>query len=371
MSLPSHRRSYNKYWNNNAEQYKRNTPNDVEIKTIRIFTSNYCPFRCTFCSSSFFLDRAGGLDDSKRSKVIYLSVENAIDLIIKLSQAWPEVRTVIFDDDAYTPQIKYVNDVCRRIIAARESGLIPPHLTFICSSRVDHLNRPRAPEMLKLMKEAGFRMIMLGVESFSERVLRDFNKRITVLEIWEAIGRILEADIQPLYYVIPFSPTIELDELVDTIRQSIIALSMGVEVSINTYIWAIPGTPIYESSQYEVQYRDTHIEGINKTLKKPHFILPEKSKVRSLAEEFITRYSDYEKNLCEQYGITHMPRRTASLVTFYAMLDILGGYEVEKEQILDALDAISKGSFLARTNDKSNLKQKVETMKWGNGPWAS
>ncbi|GCE16715.1 B12-binding domain-containing radical SAM protein [Dictyobacter kobayashii] len=48
---------YDKYWENNTQQYLQREPNDIEIKTIRIFTSNYCPFRCTFCSSSFFLDR--------------------------------------------------------------------------------------------------------------------------------------------------------------------------------------------------------------------------------------------------------------------------------------------------------------------------
>lgn len=365
---------YQRYWYNNYKQYTYHEPNEVEIKTIRIFTSNYCPFRCTFCSSSFFLDRAGGLDNSKkRSKVIYLTPDNTVNLIIRLSQHWPEVRTVIFDDDAYTLQIKHVNEVCRKIIDAKENGLIPRALTFICTSRVDHLNQSAALEMLRLMKRAGFRMIMLGVESFSEQVLRDLNKRITVEQIWTAMHRVLDAGIQPLIYIIPFTPTITLDALVDTIRQSLAALTIGVEVSMNSYIWALPGTPIYESSNYEVKYQEIFIKGAGKVIRKPHFIIPEDPEVRSLAEQFIEKYPYYERMLCERFRITHMPRRTASLVTFYAILDILGGYEKEKERILAALREISAGTFLARLrmNRSPALEEsEVPSLKWGSTPWA-
>nr|WP_161977046.1 radical SAM protein [Dictyobacter kobayashii] len=262
--------------------------------------------------------------------------------------------------------------MCKRIIEAKEAGAISRDLTFICSSRVDHLNRARGEEMLENMKQAGFRMIMLGVESFSERVLKDFNKRITVPEIWKSIQRILDAGIQPLYYVIPFAPTIKLDELIDTIRQSIIALTVGVEVSINTYIWAIPGTPVYESEQHEVMYKDTFVEGANKILRKPHFILPEDPEVKTLAEKFIEHYPSYEQELCQKFGITHMPRRTASLVTFYAMLDLLGDYEQEKGLILEALDDIAHGRFIDRlAYGKKSTQTLISSMKWGSSPWAS
>jgi len=68
-----------------------------------------------------------------------------------------------------------------------------------------------------------------------------------------------------------------------------------------------------------------------------------------------------------------MPRRTASLVTFYAILDILGGYEKEKERILAALREISAGTFIVRLrmNCSPVLEEnEVPSLKWGSTPWA-
>ena len=56
---------YERYWEQIESFYEK--PNLNETRTVRIFTTNYCPFDCLFCSSTNFLNAAGGSENKKRA----------------------------------------------------------------------------------------------------------------------------------------------------------------------------------------------------------------------------------------------------------------------------------------------------------------
>ena len=90
---------YQKYWALIEKLYEE--PDMQEIRTIRLFTANYCPHRCTFCSSTNFLDEASGIRGRGRTKVVGLSAEQIVSLIKKTLTSHPLAETFILQDDNF------------------------------------------------------------------------------------------------------------------------------------------------------------------------------------------------------------------------------------------------------------------------------
>jgi anaerobic magnesium-protoporphyrin IX monomethyl ester cyclase len=124
-----------------------------------IITSRGCTHRCTFCCSPSFWK--GGMG--------YRSVESIVDELEHLHREYGLIY-FSFRDDNFTLKKRRVIDFCRLM---RERAL---YLMWNCQSRVDTVDE----EMLIEMKRAGLEHIQYGVESGSERILRMYDKRISV-----------------------------------------------------------------------------------------------------------------------------------------------------------------------------------------------
>src|SRR5262249_49732160 len=132
-------------------------------------TLNYCPMRCTFCSSTNFLNDAQG----STVKIARLGPDECLSMLYRIVAAQPTVRTVIFQDDIFVfRQDDRVLPLCAAIIRAKRLRKLPPGLRFISTNRIDAMT----PERLVAMKSAGFRVLGFGIESFSPNILREFNK---------------------------------------------------------------------------------------------------------------------------------------------------------------------------------------------------
>lgn len=114
--------------------------------------SRGCPYRCIFCSVNYPLLR-------------FKSPENVIEEIKFLHEKY-NIKVFEFDDENFTLNKKFANEICDKIKKERLD------ISWGCQSRCDLVNL----EILKKMVSCGARNIDFGVETFSERLQRKLKK---------------------------------------------------------------------------------------------------------------------------------------------------------------------------------------------------
>ena len=120
-----------------------------------IMTSRGCPYGCTYCST-----------DTRR--VSYRSIDNVLKEIRLVKEKYGTSQ-FSFKDDSFTVNRKRVEDLCDRLIKEKFN------INWECNTRVNLIN----DDLLLKMKRAGCNSIKVGIESGSERVLKEMNKGIT------------------------------------------------------------------------------------------------------------------------------------------------------------------------------------------------
>jgi anaerobic magnesium-protoporphyrin IX monomethyl ester cyclase len=93
----------------------------------------------------------------------------------------------IFDDSATFPIGKWLEDFCNTSIEEK----FPKDLHFGCNMRID------ADVDFKLMKRAGFRMLLFGIESANQKTLDRIQKGVKVEQIIPTIKQAKEAGLTP------------------------------------------------------------------------------------------------------------------------------------------------------------------------------
>jgi len=127
---------------------------------VQIIAERGCPYYCTFCEWPHIFTKR-----RYRSR----SVDNVIGEMLWIKTNLPEVKEVVFEDDTFTINRKWVHEFCTKIIK--------DDLDFTWSAQI------RADvdfELLKEMRKAGCRLVIVGFESGSDKVLKIMKKGITV-----------------------------------------------------------------------------------------------------------------------------------------------------------------------------------------------
>ena len=125
---------------------------------ISIYTGRGCKSRCTFC---LWPQTVGGHRYRTRS------VGHVIEEIAWAQKAFPQVKEFFFDDDTFT------DDLPRAEAIARELGKLG--VTWSCNAKA---NVPR--ESLKIMKDGGLRLLLVGYESGDQQILYNIKKGMRV-----------------------------------------------------------------------------------------------------------------------------------------------------------------------------------------------
>jgi hopanoid biosynthesis associated radical SAM protein HpnJ len=129
---------------------------------ISLYTGRGCKSRCTFC---LWPQTVGGHRYRTRS------VGHVVEEIAWAKQAFPEVKEFFFDDDTFT------DDLPRAEAIAKELGKLG--IVWSCNAKA---NVPR--ESLKVMRDNGLRLLLVGYESGNQQILHNIKKgmRIEVAE---------------------------------------------------------------------------------------------------------------------------------------------------------------------------------------------
>ena len=125
---------------------------------VSLYTGRGCKSRCTFC---LWPQTVGGHRYRTRS------VANVIEEMRWAKQAFPQVKEFFFDDDTFT------DDRARSEAIARELGKLG--MVWSCNAKA---NVPR--ETLKVMRDNGSRLLLVGYESGNQQILHNIRKGMRV-----------------------------------------------------------------------------------------------------------------------------------------------------------------------------------------------
>jgi tetratricopeptide (TPR) repeat protein len=143
-------------------------------------TSRGCPWACTFCGAETTWGR--GFRGH--------SVEYVVDAMQAALERLP-VKMIQVKDDTFTANKKRALQICREIQAR---GL---QFFWSCDTRVDVLDE----ELLLEMRRAGCQRLSLGVESGSDQILQNIDKKISAQEIVDAARLAKSVGIQVRFYM--------------------------------------------------------------------------------------------------------------------------------------------------------------------------
>ncbi|MBV9911423.1 MAG: hopanoid biosynthesis associated radical SAM protein HpnJ [Sinobacteraceae bacterium] len=192
---------------------------------VSLYTGRGCRSKCTFC---LWPQTVGG----HRYRV--RSVENVIAEVKWIKENMPEVKEIMFDDDTFTDSANLPR------VEAIARGLGQLGVTWSCNARA---NVPYAT--LKVMKENGLRLLLVGYESGDDQILHNIRKGLRT-----EIARRFTADCRRLGIVIHGTFILGLPgETAETIRKTI---DFANEINPHTIQVSLaapyPGTALYKQA---------------------------------------------------------------------------------------------------------------------------
>jgi hopanoid biosynthesis associated radical SAM protein HpnJ len=125
---------------------------------LSFYTGRGCKSRCTFC---LWPQTVGGHLYRVRS------VGHVLDEVRWAQQAFPEVKEIFFDDDTFTDLPERAEEIAR--------GLGKLGVTWSCNAKAN-VRR----ETLKVMRDNGLRLLLVGYESGVQSILHGIKKGVLV-----------------------------------------------------------------------------------------------------------------------------------------------------------------------------------------------
>lgn len=207
---------------------------------VSIYTGRGCKSRCTFC---LWPQTVGGHRYRTRS------VENVIEEIRYIKANFPGLKEIFFDDDTFTDNLPRAEAI------AREMGKLG--VTWSCNAKA---NVPR--ETLKVLKDGGLRLLLVGYESGNQQILHNIKKGMRI-----EVARKFSKDCHELGIAIHGTFILGLpgetkETIEETIRFAIETNPHTLQVSLAA---PYPGTHLFEQAAKEgwldtanTEYVDAH-----------------------------------------------------------------------------------------------------------------
>ena len=200
---------------------------------VSLYTGRGCRSQCTFC---LWPQTVGGHRYRTRS------VDHVLGEMALVPQYFPQVKEVFFDDDTFTDDRPRAEEIAR--------GLGKLGLTWSCNAKA---NVPY--ETLKVMRENGLRLLLVGFETGNEQILKNIKKGVRVDR-----ARQFAKDCHDLGITIHGTFIIGLPgETKETIQETIKFAKDINPHSLQVSIAApYPGTALYKQAQEEGWLPEDH-----------------------------------------------------------------------------------------------------------------
>lgn len=189
-----------------------------------IVPSRGCPFPCTFCRQPIMWDYT-----------VRLRSANSIMKELRFLKSIG-INNFLTLCDTFTIDKKTVIELCKMMVKEKLN------MNWACNSRTDTIDK----EMAYWMKKAGCWMIAVGIESGSDKILKNVKKRATVKDAIRAVNIISREGIKVYGYFIIGLP----GETHKTVNQTIeLAKSLPLTFAIFHVASPYPGTEFYKEAK--------------------------------------------------------------------------------------------------------------------------
>jgi len=149
---------------------------DIKKPILTILASRGCPFKCTFCSISY-----------KKENYRKRDVKKVVDEIEYLIDRF-KVQQIGFVDPIFPLNKNHCKEFCKEMI---KRGL-NKKIIWTTETRVDMIDE----DIAKIMKEAGCRRLIFGIESGVQELLRNVKKEYTLEEAQNGVRNARKASIE-------------------------------------------------------------------------------------------------------------------------------------------------------------------------------
>jgi len=192
---------------------------DISLrKSADIIAGRGCPFHCNYCSKTF-------------RGVRFRSIDNFISEVEGLISDYG-INHLQFNDELVLVNKKRTLQLCSRL-----KGL---GITWSCQGRIDQVDE----EILKAMKMSGCVQVGYGVESVSQPILENMNKRLDANKIIPIIQLTRKIGIEPIIQYMYGYP----GETNQSIKETIAFFKQIDHPYIGFSTTLIPGTKLYMES---------------------------------------------------------------------------------------------------------------------------
>jgi len=202
------------------------------VDHVRFSSSRGCPFRCGFCYNTVFNKRTWR----------GLTPERTVEEIGKIRSKYG-VRGIQFTDDLFFTDIGRVKEIVQEVVDNRLD------VVFTKLDIHGHQLSKLDDDFLALLEKAGCKMLVVGVESGSQRILDLINKDINVSDVIDLNKRMKKFSIIPKFSFMMGFPTETVEDISKTISLILRLLDDNKEAmkDINVYT-PYPGTELFELS---------------------------------------------------------------------------------------------------------------------------
>ncbi len=189
-----------------------------------------CPYgRCTFCSWTVTYPKFRTVSPER--------LADEMDMLITRYGA-----REIFDDTGALPTGNWLIRLCNEMIGRK----INEKVIFDCNFRFDYFT----PRNCELMKKAGFRKLILGIESASERTIDILDKSLTREQIIEGCKMATKAGLQPHLTLMVGYPWETREDAYETLKLARYLMHNGLAHHLQaTVVMPYPGTPLFDLCQ--------------------------------------------------------------------------------------------------------------------------
>ncbi len=318
---------YQEYWNFMERQYDKQHINAMKnegmLKTIRLMVSNYCPFGCTHCTSTNFLNEV--IRD--RQRLLFLKPQEIISIMNQATKAHPNTEAFYFNDDNFLLLKK------NRLFEFCElTNKLDKKYNLMFQGRIDEVDK----ETLIKMGKANFKIAFYGVETFSDKLARDIRKRKTGKEDYGKLAKrvlldTIDAGLVAQFSLMLFIPSSKQKDLEITIENSLDVIERGARTTIFPYVEAYSGAKIVEEN-HELSYDEFEIKG--KNFRIPNLVLPDEKDIRNLARDSMNLKEELNNEGRWEKFKGKVPQSVDSLNLFRAVYNLLGKSTSKIERML-------------------------------------
>jgi anaerobic magnesium-protoporphyrin IX monomethyl ester cyclase len=218
------------------EKYRKIWLDHHGYYSLNMVTTRGCPFHCNWCAKPIWGQR--------------YNVRSAKNVVEEM--AWLKANFqpdhIWFMDDIMGIQDRWIEEF------ATELDNRNLHIPFKSLNRVDLLLRGQT---IPALARAGAKIVWVGAESGSQKILDAMDKGTTVEQIYEARHKLREHGVKVAFFLQFGYPgeTREDIELTLKMLRDLMPDDIGISVS-----YPLPGTPFYERVRHELSERENWVD---------------------------------------------------------------------------------------------------------------